>query len=97
MHVDYTQEVLTGGAFSSSQSLVSPNRSGFVAGAGIEYGLTEQLSARVEFDFFDFGKSNYTFNVVDPIPNAISMPTSIQSYIEAVTVGINYRFNGTGS
>jgi hypothetical protein len=52
----------------------------------------------VECDFFDFGKSNYTFNVVEPAGGtAITLPTSIQSYIEAVTLGINYRFNGTGS
>jgi outer membrane immunogenic protein len=98
MHVDYTQDILVGGAVSST-SMVSPTRSGFVAGAGVEYGLTEQLSARIEYDFYDFGKVNSTFNVVDPASMTgatVNIPVSIQSYVQAVTVGLNYRFNGTG-
>jgi outer membrane immunogenic protein len=96
MRVDYTQEVLVGGIVSST-SLLTPTRTGFVVGGGIEYGLTEALSARIEYDFYDFGTANYTFSLVEPLGGtSLAMPTSIQSYVQAVTVGLNYRFNGFG-
>ena len=78
MHVNYAEN--------NSSTNVSDNRTGFTAGGGIEYGMTENLSAKLEYDYYDFGTKNYP---------TIGMPpagVSIRSNIQALTVGLNYRF-----
>ena len=91
--VDYTQDVLGSvvlpGGFSqvngvASDQVITDTRSGFTVGVGLEYGMTEQLSARVEYDFLDFGSKTYNF---------AQTPASISSDIHVFTVGLNYRFN----
>jgi outer membrane immunogenic protein len=86
MHVNYTQDLLTP-TVQQTQS-IADNRSGFTAGAGIEYAMTENLSARFEYDFYDFGTKDY--------PGFTLTPISIKSYLHTVTVGVNYRFNWAG-
>jgi outer membrane immunogenic protein len=83
MNVNYTQDQLTGGVTTGSQS-ISDNRTGFTVGVGLEYGMTENLSAKLEYDFYDFGTRNYGFTAT---------PVSISSDLHALTVGLNYRFN----
>jgi outer membrane immunogenic protein len=88
MNVRYGQALIaTGGAVAFTQTLTD-TRSGFTAGAGIEYGLTENFSAKVEYDFYDFGTQTYNQFVQTPI--------SIKSNLHAVTFGLNYRFNWAG-
>lgn len=95
MRATYTQDILTGNVVTSSQ-VIPDNRFGWTAGAGIEYGITENLSAKVEYDFLDFGSKNYTFNnlTVFSVPNPV--PVSISSQTHMFTAGINYRFNWGG-
>lgn len=83
MHVEYTQDLLSGQSVAATQTLTD-NRSGFTVGAGIEYGMTENLSAKLEYDFYDFGSTNYAFT---------QTPVSVSSQLHAITVGLNYRFN----
>jgi outer membrane immunogenic protein len=87
MRVDYTQDQFIG-LLNAGTQIITDNRSGFDAGLGVEYGMTENLSAKFEYDFFDFGTKNYNFAVT---------PVAVQSRIHAVTVGLNYRFNWPGS
>ena len=61
MHINHVQDILTAGATAATQS-ISDNRSGFVAGVGLEYALTENLSALFEYDFYDFGTKTENFN-----------------------------------
>ncbi|MFZ0527142.1 MAG: outer membrane beta-barrel protein [Xanthobacteraceae bacterium] len=82
MHVQYTQDTLASSATILTQ-VINDNRSGFTVGAGIEYGMTENLSARLEYDFYDFGSKTYQF---------AQTPTSIASYLHTLTFGLNYRF-----
>ncbi len=81
-------------------SKLNATRTGFVAGAGLEYGMTENFSAKAEYDFYDFGTANYTFNVANPgsvPPGAgVVMPVSIKSQIHTFMVGLNYRWNWSG-
>jgi outer membrane immunogenic protein len=88
MHVSYTQDYLSAGGFNSGTQTISTDRSGFTAGVGLEYGMTENLSGKIEFDFYDFGTQNYNF---------VQTPVSIQSNMYALTVGLNYRFNWTAA
>jgi outer membrane immunogenic protein len=87
MHTDYTETILGPGGGTFFSSALNDNRTGFVAGLGIEYGLTENVSARAEYEFFDFGSKTYNF----PAPAA-----SIRSDLSMVTVGVNYRFTFGG-
>jgi len=84
--VKYLQTVGAGGAAGIQQSF-NDTRSGYTVGAGIEYGLTENFSAKVEYDFYDFGSKTYNF---------VQTPLSISSQVHQVLVGINYRFTPGG-
>lgn len=98
--VEYFQDVIgsTGGFFPTtaviSTQSIGDTRNGWTAGAGVEYGLTEHVSARLEYDFVDFGSKTYTF-----MPNAalaLAPPTqamSFSSYVHEITVAVSYRFN----
>jgi outer membrane immunogenic protein len=88
MHVSYTQDYLVAGGFTSGTQTVSTDRAGFTAGLGLEYGMTENLSGKIEFDFYDFGTQNYNF---------VQTPVSIQSNMYALILGLNYRFNWTAA
>ena len=70
-------------------------RTGYVFGAGMEYGLTEQWTAKFEWNYYGFGTTNYTFNLVDASSPGVpvSLPTSIQARVLTYEVGLNYRFN----
>jgi outer membrane immunogenic protein len=97
LNADYQQGVInTLGVLSSFQSL-SANRTGFLVGGGIEYGMTEHISARFEYDFLDFGSKTYYFNgIVYPTAGggtATGIPVSITSYTHQFTTGLNFRFN----
>jgi outer membrane immunogenic protein len=70
------------------QQTITDTRTGFTVGAGIEYGLTENFSAKLEYDYYDFGTKNYNFNLVTPL--------SISSQVHQVLAGINYRFTPGG-
>jgi outer membrane immunogenic protein len=89
--VKYLQTVGANGAAgpagSGSQETISNTRSGFTVGAGIEYGLTENFSAKLEYDFYDFGTKTYNF---------INTPLSISSQVHVVLAGVNYRFTWGG-
>ena len=86
MQVRYGQDILGPAGTGNTQS-ISDTRHGFTAGAGIEYGMTENLSARLEYDYFDFGSRTYNF---------FQTPASIKSQLHELTVGINYRFTWPG-
>ena len=66
-------------------------RWGWTVGAGLEYGLTSNWSAKVEYDFMDFGRDRVPFTRVDGgVPP--TFPLDIDQHIHLVKVGINYRF-----
>jgi outer membrane immunogenic protein len=95
MRIDYGQEVLNP-ALTSSQDMTT-TRTGFTVGGGVEWGITEQLSLKAEYDFLDFGTRNYSFNSLSIAGAPVGpFPVNIQSYLHVFTVGFNYRFNWAG-
>lgn len=56
---------------------------GWTAGAGFEFGLTQNISAKAEYLYFDLGSDTYNLGV----PVAINRTGNIGR------VGLNYRFN----
>jgi outer membrane immunogenic protein len=57
------------------------------ARAGIEFGLVENLSGKIEYDFYGFGTKNHNFGFT---------PVSVRSNLHTLIVGLNYRFNWSG-
>jgi outer membrane immunogenic protein len=89
MNVRYTEDILTpGGVTSVPNQVLTDNRTGFTVGAGIEVGLVENLSGKIEYDFYDFGSKNYNFNAITPV--------SVNSNLHTIIVGLNYKFNWSG-
>ena len=95
MSVNYTQTVSTGIVNLSSQT-ITDTRSGYTAGGGIEFGMTENLSARLEYDYLNFGTKTYTFANLNTAPAPLVLPVAIRSSTSLISVGINYRFNWGG-
>jgi outer membrane immunogenic protein len=87
LHVSYTEDLLVGAGVTAASQVLSDNRTGFTAGAGIEFGLVENLSGKIEYDFYGFGSKNYNFNFT---------PVSVRSNLHTLTAGLNYRFNWSG-
>jgi outer membrane immunogenic protein len=83
---NYTQSILVSGVAASNQTM-NDTRTGFTAGVGVEYGLTENFSAKAEYDFYDFGSTTYAFTAT---------PVSVKNQLHAITFGLNYRFNWAG-
>ena len=65
---------------------LSDTRIGWTAGAGIEYAFAPQWSAKLEYNFMDFGTKSVSF--------APGTATDIEQQIHALKLGVNYKFGG---
>ena len=95
MSVNYTQAIAAGVGNVSSQTMTA-TRSGFTAGGGIEFGMTENLSARLEYDYLNFGTKTYTFANLNTSLAPLVLPVAIRSSTSLISVGMNYRFTWGG-
>jgi outer membrane immunogenic protein len=66
-------------------------RFGWTVGAGLEYGLTPNWSAKIEYNYMDFGKENYSFNYT---PGTLVERWDVKQQVHVAKFGINYRFGG---
>jgi outer membrane immunogenic protein len=65
---------------------VTDTRLGWVAGAGVEWAFLPQWSAKLEYNFMDFGTNNVSF--------APGRTTSVTEQIHMIKLGVNYKFGG---
>jgi outer membrane immunogenic protein len=65
-------------------------RTGWIAGIGLEYGITENWLSKVEYDYLSFGTQLLNFTTATPTAYASSASLSAQQ----VKAGINLRFSG---
>jgi outer membrane immunogenic protein len=72
--------------YSTAAGTAGSTRSGWMAGGGIEYGLSPNWSAKLEYNYLDLGTDNLV------LPPATSVDTKVQT----LKAGINYRFNWDG-
>ena len=63
-------------------------RWGWTVGAGVEYAFAPNWSAKIEYDYMDFGKQSATFS--GPFIPAFS--NNVDQQIHVVKAGINYKF-----
>jgi len=64
------------------------NRSGWTAGAGVEWAFAPHWSANVEYNYYDFGSKGVL--LTGPVNNVTI--NSLKDTIHAATIGVNYRF-----
>jgi outer membrane immunogenic protein len=57
-------------------------------GAGVEWAFADQWSAKIEYDYYDFGSR--TLNLSNGTGDVTT--ANIAQHINTVMVGINYRF-----
>ncbi len=70
-----------------THSVTGGTRWGWMLGSGVEYALTQKLSAFIEYNFYDFGDQGLTFTRGIEVGT-----TSFRQRLEAVRMGLNYRF-----
>jgi outer membrane immunogenic protein len=68
------------------------NRWGWTVGTGVEFGLWENWSTRIEYDYLQFSNSNISdSNIAGFCLNTGNC--GVRQDIHLVTIGLNYRFN----
>jgi len=65
-------------------------RTGWTAGVGLEYGITANWSAKIEYDYLSFGSQSLNFTTATPTTYASSASLKAQE----IKAGINFRFGG---
>lgn len=63
----------------------SGNRWGWVVGAGVEYALNDKWSAKIEYNYMDFGSHNVRFSDAGE-------DVTVDQQIQTVKLGVNFRF-----
>jgi outer membrane immunogenic protein len=91
-HFDYNDTVNIAGV-NVFNSGASENRSGWTVGTGIEWAFLGGWSAKVEYDYLDFGRRTVDFA---PVAGVIPVNLDVDQRISQVKVGLNYRFGGMG-
>jgi outer membrane immunogenic protein len=95
----YSEQPYSFNGYNVQQSINSV-RTGWTIGGGIEYGIGENLSLKLEYDYLDFGARNYNFNSLSFMSTTgggaitpVVMPVSVKSTVSLITAGVNWRFN----
>jgi outer membrane immunogenic protein len=74
----------------------SGDRSGWVAGAGIEYGFLRNWSVKVEYDYLDLGKDTLASTVTlgnGSIPTGSVLLRDHDTHLHIVKAGFSYHLN----
>jgi outer membrane immunogenic protein len=65
-------------------------RTGWTAGVGLEYGITQNWSARIEYDYLGF--NSQALNFTTPTTPAYASNASLG--VQEIKAGLNFRFGG---
>ena len=64
------------------------NRTGWTGGAGVEYALSQNWTAKLEYDYLGFGSESLNLAT----PTTLSYTTNASLNVQEVKAGINYKF-----
>jgi outer membrane immunogenic protein len=71
----------------------SSTRSGWTVGGGVEYGLAPHVTAKLEYDYVDFGTANFSSTDVTVATGVVNIyQRSATSSLNMVKVGLGYKF-----
>jgi outer membrane immunogenic protein len=79
-----------GGGISSK---VDTTRFGVLLGMGVEYALNQSWSAKIEYEYIDFGHDTFNFPFAFG-PFTATATANIWQNLHTVKAGVNYRFGG---
>lgn len=65
-------------------------RSGWTVGAGVEYGFTPNWSAKLEYNYMDFGSKRANLTTAAGATD----PADVDQNVSVIKLGVNYRFGG---
>ncbi|HEV3396898.1 MAG TPA: outer membrane beta-barrel protein [Xanthobacteraceae bacterium] len=68
-------------------------RSGWTAGAGVEWAIWDDWSVKLEYDYYDFGRRTVTMS--DSV-NVLSGPVDIKQTVQMVKLGLNFHVWSSG-
>jgi outer membrane immunogenic protein len=71
---------------------VDDTRYGWMFGAGVEHAFTGNWSAKVEYDYLDFGTSTTNFPGLRALIADLNEAVDIRQRIHLIKFGVNYRF-----
>jgi outer membrane immunogenic protein len=86
---DYNESLALGGV-PQAFALNSSHHDGYTVGAGLEYMFAQNWSAKIEYQYYDFGRTNFVTPVV------LSGFGNTRDSDQTVKLGVNYRFNWGG-
>jgi outer membrane immunogenic protein len=81
------RETLTFGGAPVTFTLDRNHRNGYTVGAGVEYLFTPNWSAKAEYQYYDFGRSQFV------APAALVPFGAFSNDEHTLKAGLNYRFN----
>jgi outer membrane immunogenic protein len=67
-------------------------RTGWTAGIGLEYAFSKNVSAKIEYDYYNFGSKNVVFTNQFPTGASPFGNATIKQNIQTITFGLNYYF-----
>jgi outer membrane immunogenic protein len=74
-------------------AIAPDNRSGWTVGGGLEFGFLGPWSAKVEYDYADFGTKRVTFTDVN---FGTTAQVDLKEHVHMVKFGLNYRLGYGG-
>jgi outer membrane immunogenic protein len=81
---EHDQDSMNNGLFTATTSF---NRTGWTAGAGLEYALSQNWTAKLEYDYLGFGSE--ALNLTTPVTPYL---TNASLNVQEVKAGINFKF-----
>jgi len=81
-----------GGGPGDDIDLGNTDHVGYVVGAGVEYAVTDSISIKTEYSFYDLGDEDIDLGVLDPLVDDIGLDTSESLSFHAVQAGVSFRF-----
>jgi outer membrane immunogenic protein len=70
-------------------------KTGWTAGVGVEWAFADDWSARLEYDYYDFGNQAVTMSHTDPAGvTSFTGPMSYKQTAQTVKLGVNFRVPG---
>lgn len=70
-----------------------PGRDGYTVGGGVEYMFAPSWSVKAEYQYYDFGRTNF---LAIPVAGGPAFGGSFRNDEHTVKVGVNYRFGWGG-
>jgi outer membrane immunogenic protein len=82
------------GLFGLVQTSGNATHVGWVAGVGLEYAVTQNIVARVEYNHIDLGSETHDLDLsFGGVPAGVTLPSKVDMTVDTVKVGVSWKFN----